>query len=63
MVCSLIFMDNLLRKMGATGESFWFWLVSGTTEVIFLSGVLTVVCQFLFRSTVVRRKKPTFRKR
>jgi hypothetical protein len=62
MVCSLICMDNVLRKMGATGETVWFWLASGTTQVIFLSGVLTVVCQFLFWATAVRRKKPRFRK-
>jgi len=62
MVCALIFLDNILRKMGGPGESVWFWLASGTTEVIVVSGVLTVVCQFLFWATAVRRKNPRFRK-
>ena len=62
MVCSLIFMDNVMRKMGASGESSWFWLASGKTNVIFLSGILIVVCQFQFWSTVVWRKRPRFRK-
>ena len=62
MVCSLIFMDNVMRKMGDSGESSWFWLASGQTNVIFLSGILIVVCQFQFWSTVVWRKRPRFRK-
>jgi hypothetical protein len=57
MVCSLIFMDNVVRKLGGIRESAWCWLASGRTEVIFRSGVLTLACQFLFWSGVVRRKK------
>ena len=62
-VCSLMFLDNVLRKMEAAGKVVGFWLALGMTELIFVPGVLIVVCQFLFCSKAVRRKKPRFRKR
>jgi hypothetical protein len=34
LVCALILLDNLLRKMGGPGESDWWWMALGRTEVI-----------------------------
>jgi hypothetical protein len=42
MVCALIFLDNVFRKMGGPGESAWWWLASGRTEVILFSDGLDV---------------------
>ena len=53
MVCALIFLDNVLRKMGGPGESVWWWLASGRNEVILLSGGAMLTCQFLFWSGIV----------
>ena len=55
MLCFLIFADNLLGRIEGPGETMWFWLRSGRWELIFVSGVLSVVCQLLFWSGVVRR--------
>jgi len=62
-VCALIFVDNVLRKMGGPGESVWWWLASGRIEVILLSGGLMLACQFVFWSKVIGRKIPIIRKR
>ena len=53
MVCALVFLDNVLRKMGGEGESVWWWLASGRHEVILLSGGAMLTCQFLFWSGIV----------
>jgi hypothetical protein len=53
MLCFLIFVDNLLKRMEGPGDAVWFWLSSGRWELIFLSGVLSVVCQLLFWGGVV----------
>jgi len=55
MLCFLIFADNLLRRIEGPGDSVWFWLSSSRWELIFVSGVLSVVCQLLFWSGTVRR--------
>jgi hypothetical protein len=55
MLCFLIFADNLLRRIEGPGDSVWFWLSSGRWELIFVSGVLSVVCQLRFWSGTVRR--------
>ena len=56
MVCALIFLDNVFRKMGGPGESAWWWLASGRTEVILLSAGSMLTCQFLFWSGIVERE-------
>ena len=53
MVCALIFLDNVLRKMGGEGESVWWWLASGRNEVIVLWGGAMLTCQFLYWSGIV----------
>ena len=53
LVCFLIFADNLLARIEGTEETTWFGLRSGWWTVIVASGVLSVVCQLLFWSTVV----------
>jgi hypothetical protein len=55
LVCALIFLDNVLRKMGGPGESDWWWMASGRTEVILLSAAAMLTCQFLFWSGIVER--------
>ena len=52
MLCSLVFTDNLLGRIEG-GRTAWFWLSSGRWELIFLPGLLSVVCQLLFWSRVV----------
>ena len=54
MLCFLIFTDNLLGRIEGHEETVWFWLSSGRWELIFVSGVLSVVCQLLFWCGVVR---------
>ena len=48
MLCFLIFVDNLLKRIEGPGDTVWFWLSSGRWELILLSGMLSVVCQLLF---------------
>jgi hypothetical protein len=55
MLCFLIFLDNLLKRIEGPGDTVWFWLSSGRWELILVFGVLSVVCQLLFWSGVVRR--------
>ena len=50
---SLIFVDNLLRWIEGRGDSNWFWLCSGKLEILVLSGVLSLVAQFLYWSGIV----------
>jgi hypothetical protein len=52
MLCFLIFADNLLRRIEGSGATAWFWLSSGTWEMIVPFGVLSVVCQLVFWSAV-----------
>ena len=54
MLCFLIFADNVLGRIEGHEETVWFWLSSGRGELILVSGVLSVVCQLLFWSGVVR---------
>ena len=49
-----ILADNLLGRIEGHEETVWFWLSSGQWKLIIVSGVLSVVCQLLFRSEVVR---------
>jgi hypothetical protein len=54
MLFVLLFLDNLLKRMEGTGNAVWFWLSSGRMELIFVFGVLSVVCQVLFWSEIVQ---------
>ena len=54
MLCFLIFLDNLLKRIEGPGDSVWCWLSSGRWELILVFGVLSVVCHLLFWSDVVR---------
>jgi len=54
MLFSLIFADNLLGRIEGQEQTMWFWLRSGQWELIFVPGVLSVVCQLMFWSGVVR---------
>ena len=53
MLCFLIFAHNVLGRIEGHEETVWFWLSSGRWELIFVSGVLSVVCQLLFWCGVV----------
>ena len=55
LVCALIFLDNILRKLGGPAESDWWWMASGKTEVILLSAGAMLTCQFRFWSGIVER--------
>ena len=51
--CFLLFADNLLARIEGIEEITWFGLRSGWWVVMVASGVLSVVCQLLFWSTIV----------
>ena len=61
MLCFLIFLDNLLRRIEGPGTTVWFWLSSGRWELILVFGALSVVCQVLFWSGVVHTGDRAFR--
>jgi len=54
MPCFLIFLDNLLKRIEGPVDSVWFWVSSGRWELIFATGVLSVVCHLVFWSGIVR---------
>lgn len=54
LLCMLVFLDNLLRRIGP-GESVWWWLASGRSEVLVLFGVLSVGIQFLYWRQLLQR--------
>jgi hypothetical protein len=51
MLCFLIFLDTLLKRIEGPGDTMW--LRSGRWELISVFGVLSVLCQLLFWSDVV----------
>ena len=53
MLCFLIFGDTLLGRIEGHEETVWFGLSLGRWELIFVSGVLGVVCELLFWRGVV----------
>ena len=55
LLCFLIFADNLLSRIEGIGETTWLGLRSGWWAVIVASGVLSIMCQLLFWSTVIPR--------
>ena len=50
MLCFLIFADNLLRRIDGHEEMMWFGLSAGKWELIFVSGVLCLVCHLFVRA-------------
>ena len=46
LVCVLISTDNLLRWLERGGNSYWFWLCSGSVAMVVLFGILALVAQF-----------------
>ena len=48
MLCFFIFANSLLGRIGGHGETAWFWPSSGSWKLMFVSGVLSLVCQLLF---------------
>jgi hypothetical protein len=54
MLYFLIFADNLLGRIEGHEETVWFWVSSGRWELMFVSGVLSVVCHLVFWSGIVR---------
>jgi hypothetical protein len=53
MLCCFIFADNLLGRIEGHEATVWFWPSPGRRELIFVAGVLSVVCQLLFWRRVV----------
>jgi Transmembrane Fragile-X-F protein len=48
LVCVLISTDNLLRWLERGGNSYWFWLCSGSVAMVVLFGILALVAQFVY---------------
>jgi len=57
MVCALIFLDNVLRKMGDPGETVLWRVASGRQDDLLLSGGSMLACQSLFWSGIVTGRK------
>jgi hypothetical protein len=55
MLCFFIFLDNLLKQIEGSRDAVWFGLSLGRWGLILVFGVLSVLCQLLFWSDVVRR--------
>jgi hypothetical protein len=53
LVCFVVFADNVLRRIEGPAETMWYWVSSGRWELIFVSGVLSVLLQLLFWSETV----------
>jgi hypothetical protein len=53
LMCFLIFADNLLGRVEGATDTTWLGLRAGWWALMAASGVLSVVCQLLFWSTVV----------
>jgi len=54
-VCELVVVDNLLRRLGGPRESAWWWLASGRSEVIGLFAMLAAGLQLLYWRQVIAR--------
>src|SRR6516225_10047757 len=55
MLCLIIFVDNLLRRIDGHEEMMWFGVSAGKWELILVSGVLCLVCHLLFWSRIAPR--------
>jgi hypothetical protein len=60
MLCFLIFADNLLRRMDGH-EEMWFGVSVGKWELIFVPGVLCLVCHLLFLFRIAPAGNPRIR--
>jgi hypothetical protein len=54
MLCFLIFLDSLLKQIEGPRDIVWFGFSSGKWGLILVLGVLSVLCQLLYWSDVVR---------
>jgi len=54
LVCVLIATDNLLRWLERGGNSYWFWLCSGSVAMVVLFGILALVAQFFYWAEIVK---------
>jgi len=54
LVCVLIAMDNLLRWLERGGNSYWFWLCSGSVAMVVLFGILALVAQFFYWAEIIK---------
>jgi hypothetical protein len=54
LVCVLISTDNLLRWLERGGNSYWFWLCSGSVAMVVLFGILALVAQFFYWAEIVK---------
>ena len=54
LVCVLISTDNLLRWLERGGNSYWFWLCSGSVAMVVLFGILALVAQFFYWADIVK---------
>ena len=52
MLCFLIFIDNLLRRIDGREEMMWFGVSAGKWELTLVSGVLCLVCHLWFLSRI-----------
>ena len=57
LVCVLIATDNLLRWLERGGNSYWFWLCSGSVTMVVLFGILALVAQFSYWAEIVKGLK------
>jgi hypothetical protein len=46
--------DNLLRWLERGGNSYWFWLCSGSVAMVVLFGILALVAQFFYWADIVK---------
>ena len=54
MLFFVIFGDNVVRWIEGSETSYWFWLFSGESEVLAVSGVLSVLALFAYWSRLGR---------
>jgi hypothetical protein len=50
----VLFVDNLVRYLGGTEESYWFWMLSGRLDAVLIFGSLSIICLFLYWSGITR---------
>jgi membrane protein YdbS with pleckstrin-like domain len=55
LVCVLIATDNLLRWLERGGNSYWFWLCSGSVAMVVLFGILALIAQFFYWADIVKK--------
>jgi hypothetical protein len=53
LVCFAVFADNVLRRLEGQQESMFLWVSWGRWETIVVFGMLSVIMQLLFWSTIV----------